>query len=81
MLASPLSYPRVGFIVPKFGRSSVERNRLKRQLREIVRTRVLAHLPALDVVIRIRPSTYGAQFSVLVDELGESSRVARELFS
>jgi ribonuclease P protein component len=65
--------------VPKFGRSSVERNRLKRQLREIVRTRVLGNLPALDVVIRIRPSTYDVEFSVLVDELAESSRVAQEL--
>jgi len=64
--------------VPKFGHSSVERNRLKRQLREIVRTRILGNLPALDVVIRIRPSTYHTQFSVLVDELGESARVARE---
>ena len=78
ILASPLSHPRVGFIVPKFGHSSVERNRLKRRLREIVRTRVLANLPALDVVIRIRPSTYHVQFSVLVDELGETARVAQD---
>ena len=67
--------------MPKFGRSSVERNRLKRRLREIVRTRVLGNLPALDVVIRARPSTYDAEFSALVDELGESSRVAQEFFS
>jgi ribonuclease P protein component len=57
----------------------VERNRLKRRLREIVRTRVLADLPALDIVIRVRPSTYDVDFSVLVAELSESSRAAQEM--
>ena len=57
----------------------MERNRLKRRLREIVRTRVLADLPALDIVIRVRPNTYDVDFSVLVAELSESSRAAQEM--
>jgi RNase P protein component len=43
---SALPHARVGFVVPKYGHSSVERNRLKRRLRELVRTRLL---PALRV--------------------------------
>lgn len=71
MLASPLLHPRVGFVVPKFGRSAVERNRLKRHLREITRTKVLTTLPSVDIVIRTRPETYKIQFSVLLEELQE----------
>lgn len=43
-MLSPLPHARVGFVVPKYGHSSVDRNRLKRRLRELVRTRLL---PAL----------------------------------
>lgn len=35
---------RVGFVVPKYGHSSVDRNRLKRRLRELVRTQLLPSL-------------------------------------
>jgi ribonuclease P protein component len=80
MLASPLSHPRVGFIVPKYGRSGVERNRLKRQLREIVRTQLLMHLFGVDVVIKARANAYGVQFSALADELRQTpAEVARLL--
>jgi RNase P protein component len=43
-MPSALPHARVGFVVPKYGHSSVDRNRLKRRLRELVRTRLL---PAL----------------------------------
>jgi RNase P protein component len=43
-MSSALPHARVGFVVPKYGHSSVDRNRLKRRLRELVRTRLL---PAL----------------------------------
>ena len=80
MLASPLSHPRVGFIVPKYSRSGVERNRLKRQLREIVRTQLLMHLSGVDVVIKARANAYGVQFPVLADELRQTpAEVARLL--
>jgi RNase P protein component len=45
-MISTLPHARAGFVVPKYGHSSVERNRLKRRLRELVRTRLL---PALRV--------------------------------
>jgi len=59
----------VGIVVPKYGRSAVKRNRIKRQLREIVRTSILAVLPPVDVVIKTYPDVYGAPFSTIADEL------------
>lgn len=72
--ASPLSFARVGFIVPKHGRNSVARNRLKRRLRELVRTTVLPGLTPLDVVIRTLPSAYAQSWSELCREVESLSR-------
>ena len=69
ILASPRFHPRVGFVVPKYGRTAVNRNRVKRQLREIVRTSILAILPPMDVVIKAYPNVYTATFSTLAEEL------------
>ncbi|HEX6560145.1 MAG TPA: ribonuclease P protein component [Longimicrobiales bacterium] len=71
--ASPLAYPRVGVVVPKHRRSAVERNRLKRRLREVLRQDVLPRLRQngveSDVLIRARREAYLATFSQLRDEL------------
>ena len=79
ILASPLCHPRVGFVVPRYNHSAVDRNRLKRRLREIVRTSILASLPAVDVVIKTRPSAYNAQFSTLFVELSQTVSTAEQL--
>lgn len=75
---SPASRSRLGLIVPKHGRRIVDRNRLKRRLREIGRRHVLAELVAqrraTDVLIRARPAAYGADF----DHLTASVRRAVE---
>ena len=63
--ASPLAHPRVGIIVPRYHSSAVDRNRLKRRLRELVRTRLLAVMPVLDVVIHVRLNAYAASFEAL----------------
>jgi ribonuclease P protein component len=63
----------VGFIVPKHKQTSVERNRLKRRLREIARQRVLPALPPLDLVVRARPEAYGASFDALAAELARGA--------
>ena len=62
-------HPRLGLIVPKYRHSIVERNRLKRRLREIARTRLLPALPAVDVVVRARAEAYQASFAALAGEL------------
>ena len=78
--ASLLPYARVGFVVPKYKRSGVARNQLKRRLREIVRTRVLPALPPGDVVIRPHPNAYDTSFDQLVAELaGAVDRARRAL--
>ena len=51
--------------MPKHGRSAVDRNRLKRRLRELCRTVMLPTAPPLDVVIHARPSAYRVTFDEL----------------
>ena len=46
--------------MPKYSHSAVERNRVKRRLREIVRIDVLPALPNIDMVVRALPSAYSA---------------------
>jgi ribonuclease P protein component len=55
-----LGHPRLGLIVPRFRHTVVERNRLKRRLREIARRRILPDLPPIDLVVRSKPDAYGA---------------------
>jgi ribonuclease P protein component len=82
--ASPVSRSRVGLVVPKPRASrspdqrrvhgaAVQRNRLKRRLREISRTEILPFLEEgecrADVLIRCRPEAYAATFDGLREEL------------
>jgi ribonuclease P protein component len=78
-LASLLPHPRVGIVVPKHKHTAVERNLLKRRLRELVRTRLLRSLPAMDVVIRAFPDAYGASFDTLARELERAAERTRRL--
>jgi ribonuclease P protein component len=64
-----LSHPRVGIVVPKHGRTAVDRNRLKRQLRELVRIELLPDMGSLDMVIRARDNAYGASFTDLREQV------------
>ena len=69
--------------MPKHGKSSVERNLLKRRLRELARTIILPRMAPLDVVIHARPSAYRLRFDELaglaaaIDE--QVARVAAKL--
>jgi ribonuclease P protein component len=58
-------------IVPRHGHSAVDRNKLKRRLREIVRVQLLPQLPAVDLVIRARPSAYEQSFAAIATELAD----------
>ena len=60
---------RIGIVVPKHKRSSVERNRLKRRLRELARTLLLPDMPPVDLVIRTFPESYDAPFATLEREV------------
>jgi ribonuclease P protein component len=65
MCASELPHVRVGVIVPRFGHSAVERNRVKRRLRESVRLELLPNVGAVDVVIHAFKAAYDAAFGDL----------------
>ena len=69
VIASPLAHPRVGLVVPRYSRSAVDRKRLKRRLRELVRTRLLPSAPSVDVVIRARREAYAASFDALTSDI------------
>ncbi|MBI4409521.1 MAG: ribonuclease P protein component [Gemmatimonadetes bacterium] len=70
---SPASHPRVGLVVARHGHRVVQRNRLKRRLREAVRQDVVPRLLEaklwLDVLVRARREAYGAPYRELRDEL------------
>jgi ribonuclease P protein component len=66
---SLFSQGRIGVIVPKFGHTIVERNKLRRRIREIARTVLLPTLGARDVLIKALSSAYGTEFQALHDEL------------
>lgn len=65
---------RVGIIVPKYGHSSVDRNKVKRRLRELVRIEVLPVLPTIDVVLRAAPKAYARTFDELREEVRKWSQ-------
>lgn len=75
-LLRPDAATRVGIVVPKHRQTIVERNRLKRRLRELVRAQWperLAEMPACDVVLYALPAAYAASFEALrhdVQKLG-----------
>lgn len=60
---------RLGFIVPLHGKTAVERNRLKRWLREIGRIEMLPIILPAEIVIRALPSAYQAKFTELSAEV------------
>jgi ribonuclease P protein component len=72
--ASPRGIPRVAVVVGKHGHGSVDRNRLKRRLRELVRTTVLPGLGAVDTVWRSTPTAYGASFAELETQVASLAR-------
>ncbi|MDT8342391.1 MAG: ribonuclease P protein component [Longimicrobiales bacterium] len=71
--ASPGSFPRLGVVVPKHRHTIVERNLVRRRLREIGRVELLPRLRSagrsLDVLLRARPEAYGAPFASLREGL------------
>jgi ribonuclease P protein component len=72
--SSPEQSARVGFTVGRVLGGAVERNRIKRRLREAVRLRrsVLKAAGAVDVVINPKKSVLTMEFSVVLEEVGRA---------
>lgn len=58
-------------IVGKYGHTIVERNRLRRRIRELARTRLIPLYKGLDLVMRALPSAYAADFRQLGEEMDQ----------
>jgi ribonuclease P protein component len=73
--ASPAPFARVGVVVPRHGQTAVNRNRLKRRLREALRRELVPRLDragvARDVLVRARREAYDARYGQLVGQLEE----------
>lgn len=65
MVVSLLSYCRIAVVVAKYGHTVVERNQLRRRLRELVRIWLIPRLSGLDIIVRALPTAYGADFKEL----------------
>ena len=66
---------RVGFTVGRVLGGAVERNRMKRRLRECVRLTRPAMGPAMDVVINPKKTLRTAEFSALISEVTRAFEV------
>ena len=72
---------RAVVVVPRFGRTAVERNRVKRRLRELTRLHLLEAPGSVGgaFVIKARAGAYGRTFGELREELLEVlGRVSRD---
>jgi ribonuclease P protein component len=71
--------PRVGIVVPKHRQKIVDRNHVKRRLREIVRTELLRDLPGVDLLIRAKPEAYHSSFTQLSNDVRMIGQWASQL--
>lgn len=67
------AFPRIGWVVPKHRHTIVERNRLKRRIREIGRLEVLPTLRdcgrGRDLLVRARAGAYELTFEGIREEI------------
>lgn len=74
--AAPEEGPRVGLTVGKVLGGSVERNRIKRRMREAVRLSPAACEGPIDIVFNPRKSVLSLPFTALVSEVARGLRLA-----
>lgn len=60
---------RIAVVVPLLGRSAVERNRVKRRLKEALRTSDILQSVFGDVIVRAKGSAYEREYAEIREEL------------
>ncbi len=70
--------PHVGLTVGRVLGGAVERNRIKRRLREAVRANLGTLTTAVDVVINPKKSALNLDFAALRDEVGRALQAVQE---
>ena len=75
------SQHRVGFTVRKVLGGAVQRNRMKRRLREAVRLQAIKLPAGVDVVINPKASLLSADFDELRSEIGNAFQVIQKSLS
>jgi len=61
----------VAIVVPRHRHTIVERNRVRRLIREHLRLTILARLPVMDLIVRALPGAYATKGEELRSELTE----------
>jgi len=69
LAASAQTVPRVGLIVPKHKHSAIDRNRLRRRLRELIRIQLVPIVVKSDTLIRAKAEAYEVPFAGLRSEI------------
>ncbi len=68
---------RAGFVVPKTVGKAVDRNKVRRRLRHLIRERLTALPPGTAVVVRALPGAAGREYPELADDLDAALVAAR----
>jgi len=71
--------PRVGLVVPRPVGPAVVRNRVRRQLRHLLRDRLTALPAGSTLVVRAHPAAAGAGSRLLAADLDQALRRARKV--
>jgi ribonuclease P protein component len=74
----PIAGPRIGFTVGKVLGGAVERNRIKRRMREAVRLSVAACEGPVDIVFNPRKAVMAMPFTELATEVARCLRLAAQ---
>ena len=75
---SPTTGPRIGLTVPKALGKAVDRNRIKRRLREAIRRALPLLSVPVDVVLHPRRTTLTLDFPIIEQEVAEVFRAIQK---